>query len=167
MAEERKRTERLMGEVAQRRNRNPEDFDFTGSNHLAIPDEIKAQLSAEGWRPRWVNDERGRIERLTTKDDYQKVPGVDPVRVDTNKDGEPVFAHLLAKPETFFQEDQRARDARRVQVEQAMVKGKVPSIAKTADGVAVGDPAPVQGQLGAEIYVPDGNAIQRDKRVLE
>ena len=160
MAEERKRTERLMGERQERRNRNDDDFDFNGSNHLAIPDEIKAQLTAEGWRPRWVNDERGRIQRLTTKDDYAKVPGVDPVRVGTTDDGEPLFAHLLAKPEDFFQADQQKRDARRVQVEQAMVKGKVPTGAGQ-------DPAPVQGQLGAEIYVPDGSSIQRDKRVLE
>ena len=160
MAEERKREERSSEERQERRRRRDDTFESQGSNKMFIPDEIKARLEAEGLQPRWVNDEPGRIQRLTTKDDYDKVEGVEPVQVGAKPDGSPLFAHLLAKPVDFIQDDQRKADTKRKLVEGAMVRGAVP----TKPGE---DPAPVQGQLGAEVYVPDGNTIGRENRVLE
>jgi hypothetical protein len=160
VAEDRTRTERTSAERQERRRRRDDSFEANGTKNLFIPEEVEARLKAEGRTPRWVNDEKGRLLRLTTKDDYDKVDDVEPVRVGTAEGGEPIYAHLLSKPTEFIQEDQQKADVRRKSFEKAMVQGKVPTKAGQ-------DPAPVAGQLGAETYVPDGNEIGRENRVIE
>lgn len=160
MAEQRERTERREEERQQRRRRHDGSIDATQSKRLAIPEEIEARLKAEGLTPRWVNDEGNRLYNLTTKDDYEKVDGVEPVRVDTAKDGKPIFAHLYAKRNDFIAEDRAAADKRRREMEAGMMKGKVP----TGPG---GELAPAQGQKGAEVYADSANSIGRENRIIE
>ena len=69
-------------QVAQeRRRRSSGTLDASANAKLAIPDEVKARLQAEGLTPRWINDEGNRIHNLSVKDDYDKVDGVEPVPV--------------------------------------------------------------------------------------
>jgi len=146
-------------EVAKERRRRSESTLSTRTK-LAIPEEVEAKLKAEGRTPRWVNDEGNRIYNLTVKDDYDKVDGVEPVRVGTTEEGKPLLAHLLSKPLEFAAEDRAKADERRKDVERAMVKGRVP-------GSPGAEAAPVPGQLGAQTYVPSSNSIGRGNQILE
>lgn len=160
MTEDRKRAPRQEQEATQRRRRNDGNIDRVAEAKLYIPDEAQDWLKKEGRTPRWVNDEKGRIQRLTTKDDYDRVPDVAPVQVGTNPDGSPLFAHLLAKKTEFIREDQVAADRRRTSTEKAMLQGKVPNKAGE-------EATPVQGQMGAEVYADKANAIGRENRIIE
>lgn len=161
MTDQRERTERKIEERQQRRRRHDGSIDANQNKRLAIPEEIEARLQAEGLTPRWVNDEGNRIHNLTTKDDYDKVDGVKPVRVGTDKEsGKPILAHLLAKKTEFIDEDKARADNRRREVEAGMLRGKVP----TGQG---GESAPVQALAGATAYVPSGNSIGRGNRIIE
>lgn len=146
-------------ETTQSRRRR-DDSNFQASQKLAIPEEVSAKLEAEGRTPRWVNDTGNRMHQLTKLDDYDKVEGVEPVRVDTDKEGKPIYAHLLSKPNAFIQEDRRKADERRRETERAMVKGNVPS----APGA---EPAPRQGALGADVYVDSASSIGRGNQIIE
>lgn len=157
-AKRRGRPPRQIEVASQRRRRD--DANFQASQKLAIPEEVKARLEAEGRSPRWVNDEGNRMHQLTKLDDYDKVEGVDPVPVGTDKSGKPVMAHLLAKPTSFIAEDQAKKEERRTAVERAMVKGHVP----TAPGA---EPAPVSGAMGATTYVDKATSIGRGNQILE
>lgn len=143
---------------SERRRRD--DSNFQASQKLAIPEEVQARLKAEGRTPRWVNDEGNRLHRLTVRDDYDKVEGVDPVPVGTDPSGKPIMAHLLSKPAEFIEQDKRTADERRRAVERAMVRGEVPS----APGA---DPQPVEGALGASTYVVKGSSIGRENQILD
>lgn len=113
--------------VAQERRRRSDDsIDAESRSKLAIPEEIKARLAAEGKVPRWANDDKNRIHNLTVKDDYDKVDGVEPVPVGTSKEGKPVMAHLLAKRADFIAEDREKREITRRETEAGMMKGAVP-----------------------------------------
>lgn len=160
MAEQRQRTERTTEERQQRRRRHDGSLDATQNKRLAIPEEIEARLNAEGKTPRWANDEGNRLYNLLEKDDYEKVDGVKPVQVGKTKEGKPILAHLLAKPTEFIAEDRAIADRRRKETEQAMLRGKVPT-------GAGGDPTPVQGQMGAEVYADRANSIGRENRIIE
>lgn len=160
MAENRSRAPRQETERQQRRRRTDGTIDSVAEAKLYIPDEVQERLKAEGLTPRWVNDERGRIARLTTKDDYDKVKDVEPVQVGTHPDGSPLFAHLLAKPTEFIREDQAIADRRRVSTENAMLQGKVPNKAGE-------EATPVAGQMGAEMYVDSASSIKRENRIIE
>lgn len=160
MAEQRERTERIEEERQQRRRRHDGSIDATASRKLAIPEEIEARLKADGLTPRWVNDEGNRIHNLSVKDDYEKVDGVEPVPVGTTKEGKPILAHLYAKRTDFITEDRQIADKRRREMEQGMMRGKLP----TSPGA---EPTPVQGQAGAEIYADKANSIGRENRIIE
>lgn len=146
-------------EVASARRRR-DDTNFQQSAKMPIPDEIAARLKAEGRTVRWANDEGNRIHNLTVKDDYDKVDGVAPVPVGTDKTGKPIMAHLLSKPDAFIAEDRAKAENRRRATESAMAKGKVPA--------AVGaEPAPVSGAMGAETYVDSATSIGRGNQIIE
>lgn len=154
----RERQPRAAEEQQQRRRRD--DTNFQQTTKLAIPEEVAARLKAEGRTPRWVNDERNRLHQLTVLDDYDKVDGVAPVPVGTDESGEPILAHLLSKPTSFIEEDRQKADARRKEIEGALVKGKVPSAAGA-------EPQSVQGQLGATVYAKESNSIGRANQIVE
>jgi len=124
--------------AAQRRRRD--DANLGPKLKLAVPDEVRARLAAEGRTARWVNDSGSRIADLTTRDDYDKVEGVEPVKVDVDEEGKPVFAHLLAKRDDFIAEDRAKQDQRRKNAEAGMLKGKSPT------------GQPLEPKLGAAIY---------------
>lgn len=158
MTEQRQRQGRTV-EVAQQRRRR-DDIQDTGSLKLAIPPEVEAKLKAEGRTARWANDEGRRLHRLTVQDDYDKVDGVDPVPVGVDKLGKPIMAHLLSKPTEFLAEDRAKAEVRRNSTEKAMLRGKVP-------GAPGQEPTPVQGQMGADIYVDPASGMNRGNQILE
>lgn len=161
MTDQRERTERKTEERQERRRRHDGNIDASQNKRLAIPEEIEARLKTEGLTPRWVNDEGNRIHNLTTRDDYDKVDGVKPVRVGTNKDtGKPILAHLYAKRTEFIDEDRAKADVGRREAERAMLRGKVPNSPGGAS-------APVLGQMGAETYVDSASTIGRENRIID
>lgn len=135
--------------AAQRRRRD--DANLGPKLKLAVPDEVRARLAAEGRTARWVNDSGSRISDLTTRDDYDKVEGVDPVKVDVDDEGKPVFAHLLSKRNDFLAEDRAKQDQRRRNAEAGMIRGKSPT------------GQPLEGQLGATPYADSANKIGRNQ----
>lgn len=151
------RADRATQVSAERRRRD----DLSGAPRLklAIPEETRAKLAAEGRTPRWVNDTGSRVADLTQRDDYDPVEGVDPVKVDTI-DGKPVYAKLYSKRSDFMAEDQAKADIRRREVEAGMHKGKVPG-ENGAEGQQL------QGQMGAPVYVDPASKIGRANQVLE
>lgn len=152
------RTPRSQEVKAQRRRRD--DANFQASQRMAIPEDVKAKAEAEGKTLRWVNDDGNRMHQLTVLDDYDKVEGVDPVPVGTDKSGKPIMAHLCAKPTEFIAEDQAKRDERRKGIERSMVKGHVP----TGPG---GETAPLAGAHGATTYVDGATSIGRGNQIIE
>lgn len=151
MAED--RTDRAGEVAAQRRRRDGE-----GISHrlkLAVPEQVRAELTAQGRTPRWVNDTGNRISDLTTRDDYDKVEGVDPVKVGTGEGGKPIYAHLLSKRDDFIAEDRRKLDQRRRETEAARFGSKEKP------------PEPNAGQMGAPTYVDSETKIGRRNEVLE
>jgi hypothetical protein len=141
-------------EVAAERRRR-DDANLGPKLKLAIPDEVRDRLAAEGRTPRWVNDSGSRIADLTQRDDYDKVEGVEPVKVDVDDEGKPVFAHLLSKRNDFIAEDRAKVDQRRRQAEAGMLKGKSPT------------GQPLEGQMGATTFVDPASKIGRANQVLE
>lgn len=141
MTEARMRTDRATEERQQRRRRDDVTIDGSQRLKLAIPDEVRARLQAEGREPRWINDDGNRIHNLTKLDDYDRVDGVEPVLVGTGKDGEPLKAYLHSKPKDFIREDQRKADSKRVETEKALLRGKNPDDPVAADGAFYADTA--------------------------
>lgn len=151
------RPQRAAEVAAERRRR-----DGSSLGHrlkLEVPEEVRAQLAAEGRTPRWVNDTGSRIADLTTRDDYDKVEGVQRVKVGTDDAGKPIYAHLLAKRNDFIAEDRAKADQRRRETEAGMLKGKSP--------VPGADAQPIAGQMGAQTYVDPASKIGRANQVLE
>jgi hypothetical protein len=146
------------GQVAAERRRRV-DGEVTKRLNLAIPEEVRARLAAEGRTPRWVNDTGSRVADLTTRDDYDPVEGVEPVKVDTDKDGKPVYARLFAKPTDFIEQDRAVADKRRREVEAGMHKGAIPGQS--------GEVQQIQGQMGAPVYVDPNSKIGRANQVLD
>jgi hypothetical protein len=140
--------------AAQRRRRGDETL--AAAKRLPIPPEVAERLKAEGLRPRWVNDHGNRMHNLTARDDYDKVQGVDPVPVGTAENGEPIMAHLLAKPIDFINEDHAKAERRRKEQETALVRGEVPN----AGGAN-------QRPAESPTYVVEGTTIGRGNQVLD
>lgn len=140
------------GEVAAERRRRD---DTSGSQRLKldIPEEVRTRLAAEGRTPRWVNDTGNRIADLTTRDDYDKVEGVERRKVGTGEDGKPQYAVLLAKRDDFIAEDRAKSDQRRRDVEKARFNA--------------GETQPIEGQMGAATYVDPASKIGRANQILE
>lgn len=152
------RADRVAHEATERRRR--QDGEMGKRLHLGIPEEVRAKLAAEGRTPRWINDTGSRVADLTTRDDYDPVEGVDPVKVDVDKEGKPVFAKLYSKRNDFIAEDQAKADKRRREVEAGMVKGHAP-------GQPGGEGRQIEGAMGAPIYVDPATKIGRANQVIE
>lgn len=120
---------------------------------LAIPEQVWEELAAQGRTPRWANDTGNRIADLTTRDDYDKVEGVEPVKVGTGDDGKPIMAHLFAKRTDFIAEDRHKIDQRRRETEAARFRPK----SEQADGM------PNEGALGATTYVDKASSLRRNQ----
>jgi hypothetical protein len=152
------RADRASQVASERRRRT----DNTGLPRLklGIPEEVRAKLAAEGRTPRWVNDTGSRVADLTERDDYDPVEGVEPVKVDTDADGKPVYARLFSKRNDFIEEDRAKAEERRKEVEAGMVKGKLP-------GHAGAEGQQVTGAMGAPVYVDSSTKIGRANQVLE
>lgn len=135
--------------AAQRRRRD--DATLGPKLKLAVPDKVRDRLAAEGRTARWVNDSGSRISDLTTRDDYDPVEGVEPVKVDVDDEGKPVFAHLLSKRNDFIAEDRSKQEQRRKNAEAGMIRGKSPT------------GQPLEGQLGATPYADSANKIGRNQ----
>lgn len=142
-------------EQARRRRRGGENLE--ASARLPIPPEIKAQLDAEGLVPRWVNDTDNRMHRFTVQDDYDKVEGVDPVPVGTDKAGQPILAHLLAKRADFIEADRREAEERRAETEKALFRK--PEAADAAGAGSNPNPATVERYMDPATKVGRGNQI--------
>ena len=133
----------------ERRRRTDTTIDGGQRLKLAVPPEVEARLKAEGRTPRWINDEGNRMHQLTKLDDYDKVEGVDPVPVGTDKEGKPIYAHLCSKPTAFIEEDRAKLDEPRKETERALLRGKNPD-----DPIAGND----------SFYADEANAITRGGR---
>lgn len=156
MADE--RSQGRAAEEAQRRRRRS-DEGLSATRRLPIPPEIEAELKAKGLKPRWVNDEGNRMYRLTQQDDYDPVPGVDPVPVGTGVDGKPILAHLLAKPIEFVREDQARSDSKRKLTEEALFR--------SADAADEAGTSPNPNPATAQRYVTKESKIGRANQVLD
>jgi hypothetical protein len=153
--------DRSQGRAAQetQRRRRRDDQALSATKRLPIPPEIQAELDAKGLVPRWVNDQSNRLYRFTQQDDYDKVEGVDPVPVGTDEAGQPILAHLLAKPKDFIREDREKADHRLKATEEALFRK--PDAADRAGVSANPNPAT------AERYVASESKIGRANQVLE
>lgn len=149
MAETRTREDRITAEATERRRRNDTTLDGAQRLKLAIPEQVSARLKAEGRTPRWINDEGNRIHNMTRLDDYDRVDGVDPVVVGTDKNGQPIKAYLHSKPNAFIAEDREKADKPRREQEAALLRGHIP-----------GD----QNAGNNSFYADDANSIQRARK---
>lgn len=148
---------RAQAETQRRRRRGNEAL--AAAERLPIPPEVKARLDQNGLEPRWVNDHGNRMHRFTVQDDYEKVEGVEPVPVDTDKAGNPVLAHLLAKRRDFIDEDRTNAEERRRATESSLFR-KPDAIDAAGQG---SNPNPAS----AERYVASESKIGRANQVLD
>jgi hypothetical protein len=153
--------DRSLGRAEQetQRRRRRDDGALHAAQRLPIPPEVQAELDAKGLQPRWVNDEGNRLHRFTVQDEYDKVAGVDPVPVGTNAAGQPILAHLLAKPKDFIREDQAKAEAKLKLTEEALFRS--PDAADQA--AASRNPNPATAQR----YVAPESSIGRRNQVLD
>lgn len=144
-----KRTEEIR---AQRRRR----ADTTGE-HGGRLNVNEALLDHNQFAYRWINDSAGRVDHLTTKDDWDIIrdPTVKddsnsegaPVRqlVGSKVDGSPLYAYLCRKPIEFHKEDRAKKQARTTELEKQIMRGvvKAPGALSTDNATA---------------YIPDGGS---------
>lgn len=147
------RPERATEVAAERRRRD--DSSLAHRLKLAIPDHVRDKLAAERRSPYWGNDTGNRISDLTTRDDYDRVDDVEPVKVGTDAEGKPLYSHLLAKRDDFIAEDRAKADKRRREIEAARFRPQTDQ----ADGM------PLQGQLGATTYVDPASSLKRRNEI--
>jgi hypothetical protein len=114
--------ERANEERVERRRRFDGTLDQSMDMKLAIPVQIEAE-HGQSHRLRWFNDIGPRLYNATERDDWDKVPGVDPRPVGTNEHGKPIMAHLLMKPRQFDHDDQARKDVQRRELEKAALQG--------------------------------------------
>lgn len=140
---------RIEEERKERRRRTDGTLDRTYSLALAVPKEAEERYGSDH-KFRWINDDRNRIYQKTQLDDWDKVDGVDPITVGTDREGRPMKAYLCKKPKDFYAEDEAKKMADLKEQEMGMIQGVREAAAKTdlPDSVA---------------YVPDGgrNSINR------
>lgn len=122
MAQQPQRTDRAAEEQTQRRRRMDGTLDQSMDMKLAVPPKIQAEHGASH-RLRWFNDVGPRIYNATERDDWDKVPNVEPRPVGTDEHGKPILAHLLMKPRPFDAEDQARKEVQRRELETAALKG--------------------------------------------
>lgn len=80
------------------------------TDRLMIPASVKKQHPDMEFR--WARDDGGRMQQLTINDDWDKVPGVDPIHGGKGEAGTAMKMHLLMKPKAFMEEDRREKESR-------------------------------------------------------
>jgi len=149
---------RAATEQARRRRRT--DTSYENHGRLGVNEHL---LDRTKFTYRWVNDDNGRIEALTVRDDWDHVrkPELkeegsknegEQVRqlVGSKKDGSPLYAYLLQKPLEFHREDQRKKLAKLDRDDEAMKRGHVAS----PDALSANDP---------NAYIPSDGISMRAK----
>jgi hypothetical protein len=124
----------------QRRRRMDGTLDRMQELRLAIPQEVRDQYPDRDFR--WFNDTGTRIHAKTQLDDWDKVSGVEPRTVGTDKEGKPMKAFLCMKPQEFVREDENRKEAERKEQERGLLRGDTN-----------------QGDLANRTHVPDGNML--------
>jgi hypothetical protein len=119
------RVEVEQGERQRRRTNLDASFD------LQLPVD-ESRLDRKSFTYRWVNDARGRVHRITTQDDWERVSaeeaGVEVEhQVGYHPDGKPLKAILLKKPLRWHQDDQARKIAQTREVETEM-KRRPPAV---------------------------------------
>jgi hypothetical protein len=137
------RQPRQADEQQERRRRRDSSLDATHSMNLAVPPEILAAHPDRDFY--WANDIKRRLDQMH-RNDWDKVDGVPPVKVDT-VDGQPVYAVLHSKPKDFVREDAAEKEATRKNQERAMEK----------------DSAHAESSLRGVSYAGAGNSINRGR----
>lgn len=122
MANPNTRTPREADEQRQRRRRDVGTLDRMQTLRLAVPQSVKDSNPDRDFR--WFNDTGNRIHNKTVMDDWDKVPGVDPIVVGTTADGHPLKAFLCMKPMEFVREDEKAKMQELKEMEAGLVRGK-------------------------------------------
>lgn len=112
------------------------------SDKLLIPESVIAKHPDMEFR--WARDDGGRMQQLTINDDWDKVPGVDPIHGGKGEAGTAMKMHLLMKPKSFMEEDRREKQARN----QAVVQERLahPDAQRAAE-------------QGADLYSVPGNKL--------
>lgn len=129
--------------TAERRRRKPGNLDGMQDMRLIVPESAKV----EGFEHRWINDHGNRMHQKTVQDDWDKVPGVEPIPVDTDSSGKPIFAHLCRKPTELVEEDRKAN---------------LDMLKEREKGIMAGQKSdPQDDRKEGESYVPAGNTITR------
>ncbi len=73
------------------------------ASKLTIPPEVLKAFPDMEFR--WGRDDGDRMQRLTQHDDWDKVPGVEPIHGGKGVDGKGMQQHLLMKPKAFMEAD--------------------------------------------------------------
>lgn len=160
-------TARISAERLARRRRQPDSLNRMISTVFGLPEEC---LDPD-YHYHWVNDVRGRVQMLTSQDDYDIVTAEElednarrnrkdfhldhrmgqngsTISVPVEKDG--TRAVLLKKPKDFYDYDYDQA----VQARQAMMEARV------FHGDVGDDADEKKGQYdGGELYVPEGNTL--------
>jgi hypothetical protein len=106
----------------ERRRRVPGTLDRGQHLKLAIPEPIREANPGQSFR--WMNDEGNKMYFRTVQDDWNKVPGVEPIPVGTDAAGKPILAHLCMKKQEWFDADQKEKVDQTRQRERAIVEAK-------------------------------------------
>ncbi len=114
------------------------------NDKLAIPQSVLKNHPDMEFR--WAKDEGGRIYQLTQNDDWDKVPGVEPIHGGKGEAGTGMKMHLLMKPKEFMAQDRAEKDEALKAMEQAQI-AKHPETAASAIA------------SGQDIYAVPGNKI--------
>jgi len=113
-----------------------------GMHKLAIPDHIKEKHPDMEFR--WGRDDEGRMQQLTQNDDWDSVPGVDPIHAGTGSGGKAIKHHLLMKPKEFMEQDRAEKLRKLDELERHQLRH--PDAKQATDA-------------GAEIYSVPGNKL--------
>lgn len=131
----------------ERRRRADGDLDRMGRMALSIPTEVRERAAREGKTLRWIRDVPGRIQEMT-RDDWDIVPGVEPVAASRNEEGNLI---LVEKYGDWFEADRAKKTNLLDEREESLKRGKPID--------------PDDKRQMATSYVPDGNRITRETGV--
>lgn len=110
---------------------------------LNLDEVTKERLNKEGLRPRWINDDGGRLNdaeegdyvfvehaktKVKTGSNEQEHTGRIRKQVGTKKSGEPLYAYLMAIPEEYYREDQEEKEKVNKLVDEAITRGDPPDV---------------------------------------
>lgn len=127
----------------ERRRRSAGTLDRMAQLKLAVPEQV--QEDHKDYALRWINDTGNRMHHMTVQDDWDRVDGVEPVPVGTDKEGRPILARLCKKRREYWEEDQGQKMAGLREQEEGLMRG------------AKSDPN--DDRSDDVSYVPAGNSI--------